>query len=207
MPYRLLVLLVALNPGLALAIPEAALEHEELAVSGVYAGVGYGLHRYFDGAFSAAQDSDSGQAFDGTYVQMNAGYLARWGGLLAFDWAHYSASNQVRTTNGELRLGLTTDAFGAMAGLQVGGRVRFQFAALAGLALGRFDRTFRAGLFVDHATSRLEHLNLGGEAGLCVLATEWLSIGARLRSTFTFGTGDEADLGGLFLGLNASVTL
>lgn len=204
-----LALLAALA---ALACPAtASASAAEAGTHGVLLGVGYGLHRSFNGAL-AAQDFDQSRAFDGFSLQAHAGYQAGWGGLIALDFAFSAGSNVVSTQTSQLRLDLKTETLSVLVGGEWGpGRwVRFHVGALAGVAVGQFERTFETSGATDSLGTTAVRPALGLQAGIDVLPLRWLSLGLRGRIDASFDPtsgGDGAGLGGAFVGLAAGVVL
>lgn len=179
--------------------------------SGFTMGVGYGLHHYFAGSLQV-QDYAEARAFDGYYLQAHAGYQARWGGLVALDWMHYSGSNWIQLERSKMKLDLLTEAVSLLVGGQWGpGRwVRLHAAVLGGAAFARYEWTFTAGdapqAHVSHATRPI----FGLQGGIDILPLAWLSMGVRARGAFSVNPADDkenADLGGFFVGLASSVVL
>lgn len=201
---RLLALAVALA---ALSTPAAARAGAD--GSGLLLGLGYGLHRTLGGGM-AVQDYDQSRAFDGYYLSAQAGYQARWGGLVGLDFAFASGANAVRLEQADLRLEVRSETLSALLGGSWGpGRwLRLHLGLLAGVAFAQHARTFRAEGLADTRTLGSVRPALGLQAGFDVLPLRWLLIGARIRADLTLPTGSaQSGLGGLFLGLSTGVVL
>jgi len=193
---------------LALTAPAGAMAQ---GTHGVVVGLGYGLHRYFNGGLEA-QDYNATRAFDGYYVEASVGYQAKWGGLIALDWAHSEGSNAVRLDDSELDLRLRAETLSVLVGGEWGpGRwVRFHVGVVAGAAVGQFERTFTLGGVTSTHDSTVVRPSLGAQAGLDVLPVAWMEMGLRVRGSFTFRASSDAEtanIGGFYLGLNAAVML
>lgn len=179
---------------------------------GPFVSVGYGLHRYSMKALSMEQDADARRTFDGGYLSVQAGYLAGWGGLIGLDWVHHSGKTNLNTQAGALSLRLRSDFVSLMAGIQLGGHVRFHLALLTGMAMSSFNRSVRVEeaegeKLIErrdaHASSPMGFL-VGLDMGLVVMPTTWLAIGLRARADRPLFDSDLAGTGGLYLGLTAA---